>query len=145
MGYYMDQRGYNFIILAKNKEAALNAIKALADYPDKMSGGQYKGGKTEEKWYSWVSTEDFVNAKTLQEAMEAWGWGLQEERGGDVIGINFNGEKLLDDAILFAAIAPFVQDGSYIHMEGEDGFIWRWLFKDGQMEEQSGRVVFDEE
>jgi hypothetical protein len=145
MGYYMNQRGGKFSIPIDKKDAALAAIKALADKPEQMSGGSYQGGKEVAKWYSWVNTEEFVEAETLKEAFSAWRWELEESEEGEIVNLYFNGEKLGDDLLFLEAIAPFVEEGSYIHMEGEDGYYWRWLFKNGRVYEQSGTVVFDEE
>jgi hypothetical protein len=45
-------------------------------------------------------------------------------------------EKVGDEPKLYAAIAPFVERGSFIVMHGEDHSTWRHLFKDGQCIEQ---------
>ena len=37
-----------------------------------------------------------------------------------------------------------MESGSYIQMIGEDDTIWRWTFKNGQIEEQTGKVSFDD-
>ncbi len=114
MGYDMCMREYSFHILAKNKENALAAIKALAD---------------KDTHYAWVSTENFVRAKSLPEATKVWGWHIEEDpESGNIVGIDFFGEKLGDDKILLDAIAPFVEPGSFIEMSGEDSAIWRWAF-----------------
>ena len=57
--------------------------------------------------------------------------------------VEFLGEKLGDDEVLFEAIAPFMNDG-FIEMQGEDGHHWRWVFKDGKLHDVPGRVVFDD-
>lgn len=42
-----------------------------------------------------------------------------------VVGISFMGEGYSDDIELFNILAPFVEDGSFIEMCGEDGGTWR--------------------
>jgi len=135
----MNQSDSKFCILAKNKAKALEAIKALAKKTDKQikdSSGFY---------FSWVNTESFLKATTLEDAFYAWRWEVVASEEGHIHSIMFIGEKLGDDIVLFEAIAPFVKSGSYIDMQGEDGHNWRWSFKKGKCKELSGRVVYDED
>lgn len=138
MGYCMTQRGSEFLIRGQNFSAALAAVKALAYKPEQMSGGSSKG----ERWYAWVDTNGFVNAATLADAIGAWRWSTTVINGG-IVDIYFKGEKLGDDMILFEALAPFVEDGSFIDMEGEDGSLWRWVFDGKTVREVEGRVVYE--
>jgi len=46
----------------------------------------------------------------------------------NVIGIKFEGENNGSDKEIFEVIAPYVEEGSYIEMCGEEGEIWRWVF-----------------
>lgn len=135
MGYYIKQVRAKFFITKDQKDAALEAIRKLA------------GGETIKdasgKHYSWVRTENFVRAESLKEALEMWRWGITLDPNRNVVGISFGGEKAGDDKILFDAIAPFVQDESYIEMSGEDGERWRWLFTGGKCIQQKGRVVYE--
>jgi len=127
MGYCMSQGDTKFRIKAANKAAALEAVRALAKDGARMS---YYNGR--ERRFSWVTTDDFTLAKTLEVALEAWRWpAVVDEKTGDIVGIEHHGEKLGDDPVLWDAIAPFVESGSYIQMSGEDGNVWRWCFKDG--------------
>ena len=150
MGYCMTQRDSMFTIKKENKEAALEAIKELAK-PEKMegkaSGGRWScgsNGKREEIFYSWVTTSDFLNASCLEDAIRAWRWCLESDNdSGDVIGIYFEGEKLGNDEILFDAIAPFVEEGSFLEMSGEDGALWRWSFDGKEMEEKYANINWE--
>ena len=121
MGYAMHSEDAEFTIKPSNVAGALASIKALA------------GGETitdsSGRHYSWVETREFVEAETLSQAMRAWRWVLvRNGETGEIEGINFEGEKIGDEAALFGAIAPFVEPDSYIQMQGEDGALWRWLF-----------------
>lgn len=140
MGYHITQRASEFKIKSENKAKALEAIKALATQTSRMGGGSSTG----ERWFAWVPTEDFVKATTLPEAMGAWRWSVSEdEKTGDIIDIGFNGEKLGDDEILLEAIAPYVEPGSYIEIEGEEGALWRWLFDGVWLEEKNAKISWD--
>jgi hypothetical protein len=93
-----------------------------------------------------VTTEEFVNAKTLKEALSAWRWdSFISEETGDLVDLTFNGEKLGDDETFFETLAPFVKAGSYIEMEGEDGGHWKWKFDGKTMTEVSGKVVYEDD
>lgn len=135
MGYGMDQREAVFTIKKENKSDALKAIRALAKEAGKMSGGSWLSTSRETRHFSWVDME-FVRAKTLEVALEAWRWEpVVDEKTGDITSLTFLGEKLGDDQVLWKAVAPFVESGSYISMYGEDGSNWVWRFVDGKFEE----------
>lgn len=144
MGYYMSQQSAKFKIKKTKVAKALAAIKKLAKKTKLMSGGTWQSGKKTESCFSWVNTKEFVKAKTLPEAIQAWRWEGFVNDAGDLVEINFNGEKLGNDAILLEAIAPFVEAGSYIEMEGEEGCHWKWCFDGKTMEEKQGRVVYED-
>lgn len=141
MGYCITQIGGKFEIKAKNKSKALEAIKKLAgkETIEDSSGAHF----------SWVDTSDFTEAKTLEKALIAWRWEADTTKwishtNGDIIALNFTGEKWGDDTMLFEAIAPYVESGSFIEMEGEDGSRWKWAFNKGVFKEVKGKVVYDE-
>ena len=127
MGYCMKQRNSNFYVV--DEEAALEAIKGLA-------GKETMGPEH----FSWVDTREFLYADTFEEAMNAWRW----ETDSDWKYILFTGEKLGDDNLLFDAIAPYVEAGSYIEMLGEDGQIWRWIFDGKTCREVTAKIIFEE-
>jgi hypothetical protein len=143
MGYCINQVGQRFFIHKKNFSPALSAIKALATRTNEMSGGSWGPvfGRTA-SWYSWVRTEEFLNAQTLDEALQVWRWEPQIDERGNIYLLNFVGEKLGQDDILFQAIAPYVRNNSYIEMMGEDGARWRWVFRNGECVEKEGKVSF---
>jgi len=135
MGYYIQQIRAKFFIAKDQKDAALEAMRKLA--------GQETIKDASGKHFSWVSTKDFAQAESLKEALEAWRWSITLDAERNVTGIHFDGEKAGDDKILFDVIAPFVEEGSYIEMSGEDGERWRWLFAGDICIQQKGRVVYE--
>ena len=141
MGYYMSQNDCDFFMKKEDKAAALKAIQALD--PDNGRGGSYEPGGKTESWFSWICTDEYKNATTLEEAVVAWRWELQGAVGGDVTAICFDCEKLGDDEHLFRAIAPFVREGSWIEIEGEDGR-WRWCFHGGELHTITPIVIWPE-
>jgi len=130
----MNQRDSKFSIKLENTQKALDAIKSLA--------GKETITDSYGRHFSWVHPE-YEKAKTLFDAMSCWRWQPKTGSDGGVDGVYFTGEKYGDDPILFKAIAPFVEDGSYIEMQGENGEIWRWVFNNGKFKEVYGRHVFE--
>lgn len=136
MGYYMNLMKADFKILKNNHDNILKAIKELAGKETiKDSGGRH---------FSWVETRDFLEARHIEDAFKAWRWEVSFDENDDINDISFNGEKSGDDDIFFKAIAPFVVDGSYIQMQGEDGYIWRWIFKGKSVTEVPAKISFNE-
>ena len=145
MGYCIEQRDCDFRIKAENVDKARDAIKVLASRVSEGGGGTYRGGQTIEKYFSWVRTEDFANAETLEDAMRAWRYEVEfnGDGSGDVAWIMFHGEKYGDDEKLLQAIAPYVEPGCFIEMQGEDGALWRWTFNGTTMVEQNANISWE--
>lgn len=140
MGYYINQVGSNFTIKKENIQKAWDSLIELFKIEEKSiydSSGCH---------YSWINTEDVLNATTFEEAMSEARWDAEiNPLNGDIIDIYFNGEKLGDEEIILSAIAPYVENGSYIIIQGEEYERWKWKFVDGKLEEISGHYVFDDE
>jgi hypothetical protein len=133
MGYCIEMRGSNFTISADRAAAALAAIKALD--PNREWSGGVRASR-----FSWIVTSEYMEAKDLAEAMDAWRYELRQKDNGDWVLGSFSGEKLGDDLFLFEAVAPYVKPGSFIEMQGEDGFLWRWIF-DGLTCKEKAAVI----
>ena len=126
MGYCIEQTDSNFIIKKENFRDALNNLKAVFT-PDKMTCIDYIRGK-KIPHFSWVSTDIVLDAETLEEALEEIRYNPIFNGNGDIINVEFIGEKYGDEEIFFTALAPFVEKDSYISFEGEDGCKWTWWF-----------------
>ncbi len=136
MGYCMHQQDSTFTIKPSNVAGALASIKALA--------GKETITDSSGPHFSWVNTRDFLKAETLSQAMDAWRWNAtRNEETNAIEDIMFEGEKIGDEAALFGAIAPFVEPGSFIEMQGEDGTIWRWIFDGKTCEEKTATISWD--
>jgi hypothetical protein len=79
----------------------------------------------------------------MEALMEELRWPIEYDTEGNIVDVEFNGEKYWDDEVIFEAIAPFVKDGSYIQMQGEDGERWRWVFWNGRMRQITSHVLWD--
>ena len=139
MGYCINITDHYVLIPNDQKDAALTALKAMAENTDQMGGGGYSGGEVVQRWFSWVDMKQLANAKTVVEAFNAWRYEFVEHDDGIVLEY-FNGEKLGDDTFLWETMAPFIKGGGFIEVHGEDGF-WRWKFNDGQFREVELRLT----
>lgn len=126
MSSSMSQLNASFFL---HKNFIAKALQAIKDLPDKD--------------YIWVE-RSFRTINNLPDILKAWGWQIIFSDDRDVSDIHFNGEKLGDEDDLFAAIAPFVREGSYIEMVGDEGYRWRWFFHNGKVFNQPAKFVYDE-
>lgn len=143
MGYYMTQNDTEIFIPKELHALALHEIKHLM--LEKNSDGLItfdNGGLPVYRWFSWVNLDQVLEAKSLSDALSAWRWETHQNEEGDIVFLSFRGEKSGQDDILFKAISPFVKEGSYVSMRGEDGAIWRWYFNGQTCIEQEGKVVW---
>jgi hypothetical protein len=141
MGYYMNQLDSVFKIKPENFDKAKQAILDLMTKTNQ--GGGYSNG---ERSFSWVTTSTVLNAKSLETMLSEWGWDVEfghGETNEHIVDISFNGEKSGDEIYLWIAIAPFVEDCSYIEMMGEDQYHWRWTFDNGKMIEKTAVVTWE--
>jgi len=77
--------------------------------------------------------------------LEEWSYPIEEDKKDDTLFrvIDFEGCKEGDDALLWEALAPVIDSGSYIENKGEDGALWRWKFNDGDFEEKYADISWD--
>lgn len=113
----MNQVNSKFTMRLENQQKAFEAIQSLH-------------GKN----YSWVDPA-FVKATDLVTIMKQWRWSPSVDDGDNIVEIEFTGEKLGQDQIFFNAIAPYVEDGSFIEMKGSDDGHWKWSFENGKLKE----------
>ena len=124
MGYYMHQTGGKFILRRSQIEQALDALREAGKVTIDLKG---------------TFTEQLVDV------FHDWSWRLDlDEQTGDIIDVQFEGEKSVRDEDLFRAIAPFVEAGSFITMMGQDDESWRWYFDGQEMITQPGNIVYED-
>jgi len=140
MGYCITVKECNVFIPNDQKVVALKTLKSTAANTDRMGGGGYTGGEVVERWFAWIDMKKLANANTLVEAFDAWRYIFTEDEDGVRLEY-FHGEKLGDDVFLWETMAPFIQDGGYITVIGEDDTFWRWKFNNGICEEVELRLM----
>lgn len=122
MGYYMYLRDYSLHIKKKDFDAALEAVKA-----------------------AFPKNENIQRMAKLEDAMSCFCYVPELDDNGDICGCCFVGAKLRDDYEFWSALVPFIEDGDYIEMEGEDFTLWRWVFKNGLCKELEPTIVWEDE
>lgn len=137
MGYHMEQLSSSFALKRSNEKDALAAIKALAGKETITDGGG--------RHFSWVDHDFATKYDNLHDMMEEWRWELEYDDDCNVDAIQFTGEKIGDDKILFDAIAPFVEAGSFIEMQGEDGARWKWVFDGKTCVERAAETTYEDD
>ena len=136
MGYDMDLVSAEFRIREANLSAALRALKKLPDAPDSTDGdiGPISGWR-----------QKLAEIKTLPEALELWSWEVEHDEAGSIANLRLEGgyKTYLNDEALFETLAPFVEMGSFIEMQGEDRSLWRWEFDGERVVTKEGRIVYE--
>lgn len=123
MSYYINQRDCDFVIKAKNMPKAYDALRELID-----------------KGMQWplYSIDEF------RKSIKRFEYDVNFNREGDCVDIFKEGLLVYDEEIL-NSIAPYVEHGSFIEFEGEDGYLWRYVFTHGEMHEVSGKIVWEDD
>lgn len=95
------------------------------------------------KHIAFVETIEVEQSELLEDALLALRWIPEVNENGDIISVEFSGEKLGDDYQIFNSIAGYVKENSFLTFVGEDSKIWRWLFLNGEVTEQIGVLTFE--
>ena len=106
--------------------------------------GRETTGRSDYSHFMWLPCCDFNNVQSVEEMFKLWRWPVEFNEAGDIVSLDFVGEKSGDEDLLFATIAPYVRCRSENIVVSEDYEIWRWLFSGFACEKQYGRVVFGE-
>lgn len=149
MGYFVNITNQNFFVPKENFDAAYKAMCALNDRDDLKSGGSWGGnGITSDnprpegmtyhpaKWFSWMPANYPAVCKDFLSILKEMGFEYDLDDSGN-LGLVHYDNKTGAEGHFFEAIAPFVQDGSFIEWRGEDGSEYRWLFTNGTCSEQT--------
>lgn len=130
MGYYIETREIDFKIKESNEEKALQALKDMAIKNNEIS---------------WVDNQYIIDSKTFKQAFSECRYqsSLEEVDGEMYITIDyFSGEKYGSEELIFNTLAPYVEDGSYITYQGEEGELWRYVFNNGLMQEKNAKTIW---
>lgn len=120
MGYDVSNRGGRFF-LGQSKSS--DAAKALRKY--RVSCGY-----------------DCDKSESLVDILNDLCWRAEIDDAGNIVDLYLNDERLGDEETFFEVLAPFVKPGSFIALEGEDGYIWCFYFDGRHCTQHHGVIVF---
>lgn len=131
MGYCIEMIDSKFAIKKENFEEALKSLKSVF-IPENMTCKDTIGGK-EYLHFCWVDTNTVLNSTTFDEALEEIRYTPVYDVDGNICDVEFTGEKYGDEKIFFISLAPYVEPDSYLFFTGEDGDVWKWIFRNGEV------------
>jgi hypothetical protein len=101
----------------------------------------YSAIMTNSKFY--VKTENFGR---VHKPLNEYGYAPETDDDGNITSVDFYGDKVAyDESDMFSKIAPFVADGSFIEMRGDDGDMWRWVFSGGAVREVRATITWPDD
>lgn len=152
MGYYATATG-SVIVPAANIDAAYDALVELNACEDLKLGGRWGGAPavkpadsasvaaSPDKWFSWMQWNYDEVETSAQDIIKSLGFEVDELPDGGFEVYAYD-SKVGSEKHFMEALAPFVEDGSEMAWTGEDNEMWRWLFTNGEMIEQSAVITW---
>lgn len=129
MGYYVNTTSCDFAIRKENYDKAYRLLCALNAH-DEL--------KIWFSWMPWNYGELFDNAVDI---LKAVGFEIEEDEKG-ICSLSYDDKTGCEEEFL-AALAPIVEEGSYIEWEGEEhGDFYRYEFDGKTMGVRRGEVVW---
>ena len=132
MGYQIQVQGQRIRIKQANFEAAMKALIAIE------AGG---------------FTSSPEAATSLEDLLTRWRWQprilmekdppVKGSKVGDIVYLDFTGEKMAEEEDMFRAIAPWIEPGCFVEISGEEDARWRWVFNGKTMYETNCVMDWD--
>jgi hypothetical protein len=141
MGYNIFILETDFRVTNENTDLVLAAVKRLCQTQRIVSLNDKTFASANQN-LAFVKNESVVNASNIYDALSELRWSPHLDDEDNIENLEFTGEKLGDEQLLFDVIAAFVEDNSYIVVAGDDGKVWRWRFDGGKCHYELGKVVF---
>lgn len=157
MGYYIRLTDAAFRIKQENLNEGYHLLCDLNRHEELKFGGRW-GVKTAPKpadsrsvaaspdrWFSWMEWNYDETCHNLGEILEQLGYEMSwagEPNDSDINGIWCDEHPIGADKYFFDALAPVVEDGSFLEFQGEDGCAWRYVFDHGRMRQLEGVLEF---
>lgn len=133
MGYSIFANADAIFIPQANIDEGLRSVQKLI---------RLKSELRRDRGFAFVDQDAAERATSLEIMLAAWRWIPDIDASGNITSLEFVGEKLGDDELLFDTLSPFIKSGSFLDIVGEDCKTWRWLFRDGVMKRLEGTILY---
>lgn len=158
MGYYITTTEADFRIKKENLRKGYELLCELNAHDELKTGGRYGSttpkpadsrsvSNSPDKWFSFMDWNYDELCDTLDEILEDQlgfeVWWSGEPGDSDIDGIWLSApRKSGAEEDFFHALAPVVEDGSYLIFHGEEDDYWRYEFHNGEMKTLQGYIEF---
>jgi hypothetical protein len=115
-----------------------------------MTGGSYNSNnERREAWYVYADMDDLkygIETNDLVAVFDSFGYSASCPQGSTTItDLSYHGDTG-DSAWLFDSIAKALPDlTGFVEWAGEEGDLFRWVFKAGEVEETTPRIVWGDQ
>jgi hypothetical protein len=150
VGYNSNLRYIDFELTERQQMTICEYLRTTGFSVNKgyMTGGSFNSNnERREAWYVYADMDDLkygIETNDLVAVFDAFGYSASFGRQGTTItDLSYHGDTG-DSGWLFHAIAAALPDlKGYIEWSGEEGDLYRWVIKDGEVEETTPRIVWD--
>lgn len=162
MGYYYDFEVSGIFVPAEKVPAMLDALVPIAKEAIKSKKinalSRAEASANDERYHNSFRQEARANTLSLRTQLEELpartlsrdeillhlSWKLNFDESGNLINL-YHGESKRTDFEELEPMAPFVQDGGYVEVQGDDGDLFRKVFRGGKMKHVQAVILFPEE
>lgn len=155
MGYYVTSGNCELTIKSENLPRAYELLCELNAHDELKTGGAHPAryekpadsksvAKNPNVWFSWMPWNYDERCKSATEILELVGFTVTQDEQGSIVSLSYD-DKTGCGQEFMSALAPVVEDGSFIEWQGEEtGDFYRYLFKDGKMHVQQPFIIWPE-
>lgn len=138
MGYYVSMRDSNFSI--PESDEVLQVLKdANWKYQNYKNGGSFGRGEST-RWFSWMPSDYDQVVTSVAEVFELLGFEVDKTLTHCTL-MNYD-SKIGQEDLFLALVAPFVEEGSWIEWQGEDGASWRHEVVNGRLHVRDAYIQY---
>ncbi len=141
MGYYITLEESDFVV--PETPEVYNVLCALNHDPSlPKNGGSWSGGKQTDSWFSWMPANYDETTNTAGEVFELLGFEITYNEDRTAFSLDYYDRKVGQENLFVAAVAPFVEEKSFLSWRGEEGERWREEVRDGSIYTMNGVTVW---
>lgn len=155
MGYYVTSGNCEFTIKSENLPRAYELLCELNAHDELKTGGHWPENiekpaesksvaKNPNVWFAWTPWNYDEICKSAVEILEEVGFTVTKDEQGSIVFLSYDKKRGCEQEFM-SALAPVVEDGSFIEWQGEETYdFYRYLFKNGKVYIQQPIVSWPE-